>query len=244
MIADLTIVSGLGRVVQDAIIALVPLTIFFIIFQIRYLKLPRAYVINLFKGVFFTIAGMIFFLQGVHVAFIPAGEAIGSYFSSIGYVWILIPFGFFLGMLATYAEPAVRILCYEIEKASSGYVRGSIILITLSVGVGLAVALGMARIVAGISFLYIIIIGYAIAIVLFWLSDQDFVAIAVDSGGVATGPMAVTFLMSLAVGAAAGIEGRDPIIDGFGLIALIALAPILALLTVGIYFRIRKENTS
>jgi Protein of unknown function (DUF1538). len=244
MIAELVIFNGIAEVIQDAVIALIPLSIFFILFQVTYLKLPMGHVINLFKGIFFTLIGMILFLQGVHIAFIPAGDAIGSFFSAIGKAWILIPFGFILGMLATYAEPAVRILSTQVEQSSSGFIRGTLILYTLSIGVGIAVALGMARIVIGFSFLPLIIIGYAIAIILLWLSDRDFVAIAFDSGGVATGPMAVTFLMALAVGVAAGIEGRDPIIDGFGLIALIALAPILSILVLGIYFRIKKVNSS
>jgi len=244
MIAKLVIFNGIAEVIQDAVIALIPLSIFFILFQVTYLKLPMGHVINLFKGIFFTLIGMILFLQGVHIAFIPAGDAIGSFFSAIGKAWILIPFGFILGMLATYAEPAVRILSTQVEQSSSGFIRGTLILYTLSIGVGIAVALGMARIVIGFSFLPLIIIGYAIAIILLWLSDRDFVAIAFDSGGVATGPMAVTFLMALAVGVAAGIEGRDPIIDGFGLIALIALAPILSILVLGIYFRIKKVNSS
>jgi len=244
MIAELVIFKGIVEVIQDAVIALIPLSIFFILFQVMYLKLPMGHVINLFKGIFFTLIGMILFLQGVHIAFIPAGDAIGSFFSAIGKAWILIPFGFFLGMLATYAEPAVRILSTQIEQSSSGFIRGTLILYTLSIGVGIAVALGMARIVIGFSFLPLIIIGYATAIILLWLSDRDFVAIAFDSGGVATGPMAVTFLMALAVGVAGGIEGRDPIIDGFGLIALIALAPILSILILGIFFRIKKVKSS
>ncbi len=244
MIAELVIFNGIAEVIQDAVIALIPLSIFFILFQVMYLKLPMGHVINLFKGIFFTLIGMILFLQGVHIAFIPAGDAIGSFFSAIGKAWILIPFGFFLGMLATYAEPAVRILSDQVEQSSSGFIRGTLILYTLSIGVGIAVALGMARIVIGFPFLPLIITGYAIAIILLWLADRDFVAIAFDSGGVATGPMAVTFLMALAVGVAAGIEGRDPIIDGFGLIALIALAPILSILVLGIYFRIKKVKSS
>ena len=244
MISELGVLAGINHVILEAIIALIPLSIFFILFQITYLKLPIGHVINLFKGIVFTLFGMIFFLQGVKVAFIPAGEAIGSFFSAIGKPWILIPFGFLLGLLATYAEPAVRILCYEIENSSSGFIRGTLILYTLSLGVGIAVALGMGRIVYGFSFLPIIITGYVIAIILLWFADRDFVGIAFDSGGVATGPMAVTFLMALAVGAAAGIEGRDPVIDGFGLIALIALAPILSILILGIYFKKKKVNTS
>ncbi|MDP2217066.1 MAG: DUF1538 family protein, partial [Methanolobus sp.] len=108
---------------------------------------------------------------------------------------------------------------------------------TLSISVAVFVSIGMAKLVYGIPFLYIIVPGYLLAIVLMWLSDKDFIAIAFDAGGVATGPMAVTFLMSMAVGVASAQEGRDPVIDGFGMIALIALAPIIFVMLLGVYIR-------
>ncbi|MDD3934607.1 MAG: DUF1538 family protein [Methanoculleus sp.] len=115
---------------------------------------------------------------------------------------------------------------------------------TLSLGVAVSVSLGMARLIYGIPLLSFLIPGYLLVIILLLLSDGEFIGIAFDSGGVATGPMAVTFLLSLAVGVAAGIEGRNPVTDGFGLIALIALAPILSVLMLGIlYRRTRGEET-
>ncbi len=212
-----------------------------------FLKLPRVYVINLVRGgILIAALGMALFLQGVNVAFLPAGRAIGGEaVTAFGHLWLLIPFGFLLGFLATYAEPAVRVLGYQVEESSSGYIKESLIVYTLSVAVAISVALGMARLVYGIPLLSIIIPGYLLVIVLLLFTDQDFVGIAFDSGGVATGPMAVTFLLSLAVGVAAGIEGRNPpVVDGFGLIALIALAPILSVLALGIlYRRTRGEET-
>jgi len=217
--------------------ALLPLIVFFIIFQLLYLKFPSSQLAKLFLGISMTALGMILFLYGVYNGFFPVGTEIGSFFGKMEHQWLMIPVGFFLGFLATFAEPAVRVLCYQIEKSSSGYIRSKLMLYTLSISVAVFVSIGMAKLVYGIPFLYIIVPGYLLAIVLMWLSDKDFIAIAFDAGGVATGPMAVTFLMSMAVGVASSQEGRDPVIDGFGMIALIALAPIIFVMLLGVYIR-------
>ena len=239
-----TLLGGIDQVVLEVALALIPLLIFFAVFQALYLKLPRVYVVNLAKGILLASLGMVLFLQGVNVAFLPAGREIGEAVAAFDQRWLLIPFGFILGFLATYAEPAVRVLGYQVEESSSGYIGESLILYTLSFAVAVSVSLGMARLVYGIPLLYFIMPGYLLVVILLVLTDKEFVGIAFDSGSVATGPMAVTFLLSLAVGVAAGIEGRNPVIDGFGLIALIALAPILSVLMLGIlYRRTRGEDT-
>lgn len=153
---------------------------------------------------------------------------------------ILIALGFPLGFLATFAEPAVRVLCYQVESSSGGYVRSRLMLYTLSVCVAFLVALGMAKIVYGIPFMYIIIPGYLLVLVLLYLSDRDFIGMAFVAGGVATGPMAVTFLMSVAVGAASATGKGYSLADGFGLIALIALAPIIFVMFLGIIIRFKR----
>ncbi|PKL61585.1 MAG: DUF1538 domain-containing protein [Methanomicrobiales archaeon HGW-Methanomicrobiales-2] len=234
----------MGQIFLEVAQALLPLLIFFGVFQVLFLKLPRVYVVNLVRGILVAFLGMVLFLQGVNVAFLPAGREIGEAVTAFGQQWLLIPLGFVLGFLATYAEPAVRVLGYQVAESSSGYIRESMIVYTLSFAVAISVSLGMARLVYGIPLLYILIPGYFLVIILLFLTDREFVGIAFDSGGVATGPMAVTFLLSLAVGVAAGIEGRNPVTDGFGLIALIALAPILSVLMLGIlYRRTRGEDT-
>lgn len=238
----LPIADGIDHVIFDVLQALLPLVVFFLIMQVISLKLPKDYIINLLKGLFITLIGMILFFQGVKIAFLPAGQSIGTYCGTLDHIWILIPFGFLLGFLTTFAEPAVRVLCYEIETSSNGYIRGSLILYALSTGVALSVSVGMARILYGIPFLPIIIGGYIFALLLTRFTDPDFIAIAFDSGGVATGPMAVTFLMAFAVGVADSIGGRNPFLDGFGMIAFIALTPILTILILGIIFRYKKTG--
>jgi hypothetical protein len=166
----------------------------------------------------------------------------GSILGGLPHRWILIPLGFILGFVATLAEPAVRILSNQVEKSSSGYIRSNVILFVLCLAVGLFIALGMTRVVYGIPFYYIIIPGYLLAIILMIFSKPSFTAIAFDSGGVATGPMTVTFIMALAVGAADQIEGRDAVIDGFGLVALVALAPIIMVMLLGFLYPNEEQD--
>jgi len=240
----LPIADNIDHVIWEVLWALLPLVLFFLVMQVLSLRLPRDYVINLCKGLFITIIGMVLFFQGIKIAFLPAGQRIGEFCGTIEHSWILIPFGFIVGFLTTYAEQAVRVLSYQIEASSNGYIKGSIILYALSIGVAISVSLGMMRILYGIPFIPIIIGGYLLVIILQRFSDPDFIGIAFDSGGVATGPMAVTFLMAFAVGIADSVGGRDPFLDGFGMISFIALTPILVLLLIGIIFQFKKGDLS
>jgi len=235
--------DGFNQVFFEVTFAIIPLIIIFFIFIISF-KLPRSMLINLLKGFIFAFIGLLLFLQGVKAVFLPIGAEVGSFIAGLPYRWILIPIGFVLGFVATLAEPAVRILCKEIDNSSSGTIRSSLIMYTLCLSVGLFVSIGMVRILFGIPFYYLIIPGYIMAIVLLFFSKPSFTAIAFDSGGVATGPMTVTFIMALAVGAADQIEGRSAIGDGFGLVALVALAPIIVVMILGLFFPQEEESAS
>ena len=231
--------SGLGGLLTvffEVIQSIAPLIIFFTLFQILYLRLPLSQLVKLYTGLAFTAFGMILFLHGVNNGFLPAGTAIGEFFGG-SKKSLLIPIGFVLGLLATFAEPSVRVLCYQVEESSNGYIRSNLMLYTLSFAVATLTAITMAKIIYRIPFLYIIVPGYLFVLILLWICDKDFIGIAFDAGGAVTGPMAVTFLMSMAVGVATAHEGADPVADGFGLIAMIALAPIIFVLLLGVYIR-------
>lgn len=233
---DIQIFSGFSHVLLEVAIALVPLTILFLFLQIWLLKFPKQKVINIFKGLILTFIGLALFLQGVYIGFLPVGEAIGISLGGLYHNWVLIPIGFILGFVATFAEPAVRVLNYEVEKASGGYIPQQIMLYTLSLGVAISIALSMGRILFGFPLWYVIIPGYLIIFIMARYSTPSFVAIAFDSGGVATGPMTVTFILAMALGFASVIEGRNPLIEGFGMIALVALSPILSVLLLGLLY--------
>ena len=240
---EIRIFQGFGHVLTEVAAALVPLLLFFLFFQFFILKLPSARLFNLLKGLIPTFLGLALFLQGVQIGFFPVGTKMGAIMVEMRHNWLLIPIGFILGFVATFAEPAVRILNMEVEKSSSGSIPQSIMLYTLSTGVALSVALSMTRMLFGISLWYFIVPGYLLALLLVRFSSKTFTAIAFDSGGVATGPMTVTFVMAISVGAAETMEGGNPLLDGFGMISLVALAPILAVLILGLLYN-RQRGAS
>ncbi|TBV81099.1 MAG: DUF1538 domain-containing protein [Desulfobulbaceae bacterium] len=233
---EIKIFTGFGDILLEIGLALIPLLGFFLLFQFFILHLPRARFFNILKGVIPTFLGLALFLQGVKVGFFPVGSEIGATMAAMRHSWLLIPVGFMLGFVAAYAEPAVRILILEVEKVSSGSIPQKVMLYALSLGVGFSVALSMARMLLGIPLWYFIIPGYLLALLLIRFSTKTFTAIAFDSGGVASGPMTVTFVMAVALGAADALEGRNPLLDGFGMITLVALTPILAVLILGLLY--------
>ncbi|MFH7326716.1 DUF1538 domain-containing protein [Desulfurivibrio sp. C05AmB] len=241
---NIKVFAGFGHVMLEVGVALVPLLAFFLFFQFFVLRLPAAQLLNILKGLVPTFFGLALFLQGVKIGFFPVGTEMGAKLAELHHNWLLIPVGFLLGFVATFAEPAVRILNLEVEKTSSGSIPQKVMLYTLSIGVAVSIAVSMARMLLGIPLWYIIIPGYLIALILIRYSRQNFTAIAFDSGGVATGPMTVTFIMAVSVGAAGVLEGRDPLLDGFGMITLVALAPILAVLILGLLFNRKPRDQS
>ena len=235
------IFAGFSHTLAEVALALAPLLIFFILFQIFFLKLPREKFLNILKGALITFLGLVFFLQGVNMAFFPAGEIIGFTIASLHENWLLIPVGFLMGFTAAFAEPSVRVLNLEVEKVTSGSIPQKVMLYTLSIGVAVSTALSMLRVLTGWPLYYFLVPGYLLALVLFRYSSPAFIAIAFDAGAVSTGPMTVTFILAIALGAATVIEGRNPLIDGFGMVSLVFLAPILTVLLLGVLFNRRKE---
>ncbi|NPV80926.1 MAG: DUF1538 domain-containing protein [Firmicutes bacterium] len=240
---EIKVFAGFGHVLQEVAMALVPLAVLFLCLQAWVLKFPRQRVIKVLKGLILTFIGLALFLQGVYVGFLPVGRSLGEILGALDYSWLLIPIGFILGFVAAFAEPAVRVLTYEVEKASGGYIPQQVMLYTLSLGVAASVALSMWRILSGFSLWRLVIPGYLISFIIARYSTPSFVAIAFDSGGVATGPMTVTFISAVALGVASVIKGRNPLIEGFGMVALVALSPILAVLSLGLLYN-RKEKQS
>lgn len=206
------------------------------------LRLPRRYVINILKGTLVASVGLLFFLQGVHIGFLPFGRAIGEALGTLSYKWLLVPFGVLFGFLTAWGEPSVRILANQIEEASSGSLRQSTVLYAISIGVAFFVGLGMLRLGYDIPLLHILIPGYIFVIIIAWLSDKEFLSIALDAGGVATGPMANTFLLALALGISSSMGDQDPVVHGFGMVALVALAPIISVMALGFILNIKNTH--
>jgi len=197
---------------------------------------PKSSLLTMVKGVFVAAVGLTIFLMGVRVGFIPYAREMGSLLATESPTAVLVVAGFALGLAATLAEPAVRILSRQVDQLSSGYLKERIILYTVAIGVVAAVALNMVRVRYDIPLFHIVGPGCLLALLLVAFSHPSFIALAFDAGGVATGPMAVTFVMSLAIGLASG-GGGDPAVEGLGLVALVALAPMITVLLLGLVYQ-------
>lgn len=235
-------VAELGGVARSVALAVLPLAALFLLFQLLFLRLPRREVSRILTGTLMASAGLFLFLVGVNLGFLPFGRAIGEAVGSLPEKWHLVPFGLVLGFVTTWGEPAVRILADQVEEASAGSIRRTLVLWTVCLGVALAVGLGMLRIGYGIPLLYLLVPGYGLVVAMLRWSEQRFVAIAIDAGGVATGPLANTFLLALAFGASAAVGNQDPLVQGLGLVALIALAPLLSVMMLGLVVRWKERR--
>jgi hypothetical protein len=236
-----TLLGQLGETAWSVVVAVLPLAVLFLIFQVLFLQLPVREVARILKGTLLAAAGLFLFLLGVSVAFLPFGRLIGEALGSLTPAWLVVPFGIVLGFVTTWGEPSVRILAHEVETASSGAIPRTMVLLAVCAGVALSVGAGMLRIAYDIPLLYLLAPGYGIVLAVMWFSEREFVAIAVDAGGVATGPLANSFLLALALGTSAVLGGGDPLVQGLGLVALIALAPVLSVVALGMLIR-RKER--
>ena len=228
----------------SVVIAIVPLMIFFGIFQRVFLKYSWNSVVHMVKGVCLAGLGIVIFLTGIYTGFIPVATEVGAEMADHPFILILL--GLLLGVLVAIAEPAVEILAGRVESSSGGNINKNTVRYVISAGVGIFVALGMIRICNhDFNLLWIIIPGYIAAIILMWIGDKDMVGIAFDAGGVSTGPMSVAIISSMYTSiASVTYEGTDAVINGFGIIALIALAPILFLEAFSVYIRIMKAKSN
>ena len=203
--------------------------------------LPIAAVCVLFQllrtgvGFLYTVIGLILFLTGVNVGFTPVGNLLGSGLAGSAYRWVLVPIGALIGYYIVKAEPAVQVLNKQVEDVTGGTVSQSMMNTALSIGVACAVMLSMVRVLTGISIYWILVPGYALALILARFVPSVFVGIAFDSGGVASGPMTSTFLLPLAMGACTAIGG-NVVTDAFGVVALVALAPPVAIQIMGVLY--------
>lgn len=222
-------------------VAVVPLAALFLVFQLFLLKLPRRAVADILMGTAIAALGLFLFLLGISIGFLPFGRAVGAALGTLDNTGVFVLAGVLLGLFTAWGEPAVRILADQVEEATSGSIRGSVVLYAVALGVAAWVGLGMLRIAYAIPLLHLLVPGYLLVLVLMWLCDRDFVAVAVDAGGVATGPLANSFLLVLALGAAEAMGGRDPVLDGFGFVALIAIAPIMSVMMLGVLVRLRTR---
>ncbi len=230
---------------KESFFAILPLLIILLILQKISFNLKKREFRKLLTGFTFAFIGLFIFLLGVNAGFMDVGISIGNTLALKDNKIYIIGIGFIMGVVTILAEPAVYVLTHQIEDVTSGYVNRKAVLFPLAVGVGLAVALSTVRIlVSEVQLWYYLLPGYLICICLMFITPKLFVGIAFDAGGVATGPMTATFILSFIQGAANAFEGADVLVDGFGMIAMVALMPILTLEILGIIFLIISNKRS
>ena len=204
-------------------------------------KLTKRQIIKICVGLIYAFLGLVLFLTGINGGFIPAGTVIGETLGKSGQLWLLVALGVTFGAIVVCAEPAVWVLTKQVEEISGGAIKRKVLLVALSSGVCIAVGLAMIRVIFGFHIAYILVPVFAIALALTFFCPKMFTAIAFDSGGVASGPMTSSFILSYTLGAAT-ILGGNPLTDGFGVIALVASAPLIAIQILGlIYAKKGKE---
>lgn len=234
--------SGIEIISYEVLIAISPIILLFLVMNFLSFQMSKERFWAIIKGFLITTVGLILLLHGVDLAYVPVGQHLGSVLASLEHNQLLIPLGFLMGFLVGFAEPAIHVMVKQVEELSEGRIKAKIMLAVISIGIGLAVGLSMWRLLVGFSLYYFLIPGYGLAFILGRKVDKIFLAMAFDNGGVATGPMCSTFILSMCVAIATQIEGRDPIIDGFGVVAMIALTPILSTLVLGYIYKRKDEK--
>ena len=232
---------GFPHYFAEVALSLAPIALFFALFQIISLKLRRRQVARIAIGIFYTYIGLVLFLTGVNVGFMPAGSYLGAQIAALEYRWILIPIGMLMGWFIVQAEPAVHVLNKQVEEITSGAIPGKAMSTSLSVGVAVSIGLAMVRVLTGLSIFWLLIPGYLTAIVLSFFVPKMFTAIAFDSGGVASGPMTATFLLPFAQGACNALGGNI-VTDAFGVVAMVAMTPLLTIQILGLVYRIKLSR--
>lgn len=225
---------------KQVAVALFPILLLFALIQIVKLRLGKASIIRIISGTVYTFLGLVMFLSSVNVGFMPAGYQLGSILADRGDALMLIPIGMVMGFFVVAAEPAVFVLKRQVSEITAGAISEKGMGIGLSIGVAISVGLAMFRVISGISLLYFIIPGYLFALILTIFVPRLFVSIAFDSGAVASGPLAATFLLPFAIGAS-DTFGGNIFVDAFGIVALIAMTPVITLQLFGLVYAIKSK---
>ncbi len=232
---------GFPEYFKEVALALLPIVIFFALFQVVSLRLKKRQLIKMLVGILYTYIGLVLFLTGVNVGFMPAGNYLGKLIGSLAQNWLLIPIGMVIGYFIVAAEPAVHVLNKQVEEITSGAIPKRAMRLSLSVGVSISVGLSMLRVLTGISIIWFLIPGYLIAILLTFIVPDIFTSIAFDSGGVASGPMTATFLLPLAMGACEAVGGNIAA-DAFGVVAMVAMTPLITIQILGLTYKIKMKR--
>jgi hypothetical protein len=240
--ASESIVEMISNIAGDSFMAIIPIIIIFLVFEFVVFRITKRMKRRMFVGLIYTCLGLIVFLLGVNIGFMELGVELGRTIVSSGGAPLSVLVGFVLGLVTILAEPAVYVLTHQIEDVTAGSVPRKMVLGALSIGVGTAVGLSVLRItVPDLQLWHFLLPGFVLAVALSFLTPKLFVGIGFDSGGVASGPMTATFILAFTQGIADAVSGADVFKDAFGMIAMVAMTPILALQILGLIFKYKSK---
>lgn len=234
-------VEELPEYIKEVLISLAPIVAVFIIFQLLTRRYQRVQLTRIGFGLTYTFIGLILFLCGVSVGFSPLGERLGTVLAVSEFKWCLVPLGMLIGFFIVKAEPAIQVLNHQVANVTDGAISVRAMNWSMSLGVAVSVGLAMLRVLTGLPIQWIVIPGYVIALVLSRFVPKMFVGIAFDSGGVASGPMTATFLLPMSRGVCKAIGG-NLMTDAFGMVALVAMTPLIAIQIMGVIYRIKTKK--
>lgn len=236
-----TFLLSLPQYIKEVLVSLLPILGVLILFQCMTRRYKARQIVRIVVGFLYTYLGLVLFLCGVNVGFAPVGSLIGSAIASTAHRWVLIPIAMLIGYFIVKAEPAIQVLNHQVEGVTNGLVSAKAMNRCLSIGVSISVGLAILRILTGIPIHWIIVPGYVIALIMSRFVPGIFVGIAFDSGGVASGPMTTTFLLPLCIGACDAIGG-NVMTDAFGVVALVALTPLIAIQIMGLNYQLKLHK--
>lgn len=239
--AAIAFLEAIPEYALDVLTAIAPIAGLFLIFQIATRRFGFHQILRIVAGLIYTYLGLVFFLTGVNVGFSPAGQLIGTSLAESATPWLLIPVGMIMGWFIVKAEPAVQVLTRQVEEVSNGSISHRSMGMALSIGIAVSVGLAMVRILTGISILWFLVPGYVISLLLTFFVPQIYTGIAFDSGGVASGPMTATFLLPMAMGACEALGG-NVMTDAFGIVAMVAMTPLVTIQLLGVYSKIKESK--
>ncbi len=221
----------------EVVAAIMPLVIVVAVLQFAFIKMPADLFLKFIIGAVMVIAGMVLFLLGVELGIMPMGKALGADLPRRGSLPLIIVISFLIGFAATVAEPDVIVLTRQVDMVSGGAISKNVLVYVIAVGVAFFIALAMVRILFNVRIAYLMAAGYIIIIVLSFFTPANFVPVAFDSGGVTTGPMTVPIILALGLGFSSVLAGRSALSDGFGLIGLASIGPVIGVMVMGMVLK-------
>ena len=239
--AFLAFLTAFPKYISEVLIAFLPILGMLIVFQLVFRRFRRQQLLKISIGLIYTFAGLVLFLTGANVGFMPAGRLIGAQIAASDVSHVLIPIGMVMGYFVVSAEPAVHSLKNQVEEVTNGAIPQKTIGLALSLGVAVSVGIAMLRVLTGIPIYPFLIVGYAAALTISFFVPPIYTGIAFDSGGVASGPMTTTFMLPFAIGACEAIGGNI-MTDAFGIVAMVAMTPLIAIQVLGLHSKLRQKR--